>query len=56
MMIQAAKESDHGREKDLKQKIQRLEVELEDKDKEYEKKVRTLRQEAERVKNSYEKI
>ena len=45
MLIQAAKgdKPEGTLEKDLKERIKRLEFELDDKDKEYEKKFRTLR-------------
>lgn len=39
---------------ELKQRIKLLEMQADEKDREFEKKLRTLRQEAERVKEMYE--
>lgn len=38
----------------LKARVKEVEVLMDEKDKEYERKIRTLRQEAERVKEQYE--
>ena len=55
MMLQAVRETDgHEEITAMKARVKEVEVLMDEKDKEYERKLRTLRQEAERVKEQYE--
>lgn len=55
MMLQAVRDTDgHEEVATLRARVKEVEVMMDEKDKEYERKLRTLRQEAERVKEQYE--
>ena len=55
MMLQAVRDTDgHEEMAAMKARVKEVEVMMDEKDKEYERKLRTLRQEAERVKEQYE--
>jgi hypothetical protein len=55
MMLQAVRDTDgHEEMAAMKARVKEVEVMMDEKDKEYERKLRTLRQEAERVKDQYE--
>lgn len=55
MMLQAVRDTDgHEEVAAMKARVKEVEVMMDEKDKEYERKLRTLRQEAERVKEQYE--